>query len=692
MKKIICLVILLIFILQLSTALVSAYSDINLAYKKNYSIEYDSPIENGFPNLVHKDEDKKLTDGIKAKENNIEDDRWLVLYRGTALTVTIDLGIVCAVKSVSLEQLQAKSEGVFCARYVHVAVSVDGKKFGTVGSRCDEKSITLNDNTKIKHAVSFDKYYKARYVRLIFSNDVWGFVDEIEVFGTTDSSVGINATVDKPTEYPNAFCSDIDGLENILLMYSGRYNRGQFSNIGMNSYNSLLPYFAYINTNGQPVDTLFDGMLFLPLNPGSSSANIFSFSKKTGWQIYLDSIIGTADNVNITALNKLVGDYKEQFTLGSDYKYPIYISVPYIELSDNVVFGDIDGKTITPSNLENRVKIVKWFVDSIISSFNAAGFKNIQLNGMYWHHELVPYHISEHEDNLIKAYNDYVHTKGLSSIWIPYYCAPGFETWRELGFDAATLQSGYAFIGQGSEVVGEKLPGVVNDSLTQAKKYGLGMEVETDGNLNGNEEGFNRYNTYLHTAYINGITKKGLTMYYQGGGPGVFYQCAYSYNPRTREAYDLTYRFIKKTYFSIPDKIASRKYIIDDVSGYIGNVADNTSVMRFLSDIYGNAHIKIFNGLAEVKDDVIIGTGMSVKLYDGSTVKHSLKVIVYGDIDGDGMVSAKDYLLTKRTFLNTYTLSEVQLRACCMEGTALPTAKDYLKIKRHFLGTYNLYD
>lgn len=87
-----------------------------------------------------------------------------------------------------------------------------------------------------------------------------------------------------------------------------------------------------------------------------------------------------------------------------------------------------------------------------------------------------------------------------------------------------------------------------------------------------------------------------------------------------------------------------------------------------------------------ITGSTLIGTG-SVICFNGV----NLSVVMKGEISGDGKIDAKDYLFAKRAFLQTYTLTEVQLKAACLESTALPTAKDYLKIKRHFMGTYDLY-
>ena len=68
-------------------------------------------------------------------------------------------------------------------------------------------------------------------------------------------------------------------------------------------------------------------------------------------------------------------------------------------------------------------------------------------------------------------------------------------------------------------------------------------------------------------------------------------------------------------------------------------------------------------------------------------------VVIAGDVNSDGDVTATDYLLLKRHFVvpGSKALSEVALRASSLERTSVPTPSDYLKIKRYILtGLYDL--
>lgn len=90
-----------------------------------------------------------------------------------------------------------------------------------------------------------------------------------------------------------------------------------------------------------------------------------------------------------------------------------------------------------------------------------------------------------------------------------------------------------------------------------------------------------------------------------------------------------------------------------------------------------------FKGTVDVSG---VGTGATV-----SAGGESLTIIAMGDVNGDGKVNARDYLLAKRAFLKSATLTAPEERAVLVSGSSAPSSRDYLVIKRHYLGTYDIY-
>lgn len=61
-----------------------------------------------------------------------------------------------------------------------------------------------------------------------------------------------------------------------------------------------------------------------------------------------------------------------------------------------------------------------------------------------------------------------------------------------------------------------------------------------------------------------------------------------------------------------------------------------------------------------------------------------------GDVNGNGIIDAQDYMMAKRNVIGNFTLDEDQTRRGDVDGNGKVDAWDYAKIKRHFLGTYTI--
>lgn len=67
-----------------------------------------------------------------------------------------------------------------------------------------------------------------------------------------------------------------------------------------------------------------------------------------------------------------------------------------------------------------------------------------------------------------------------------------------------------------------------------------------------------------------------------------------------------------------------------------------------------------------------------------------MRIIIRGDANGDGEVTAVDYMVAKRLVLGTYVPPAVYSRALMLTDGKTVTARDYMKLKRYILGTYDL--
>ncbi len=518
-------------------------ADANLAYGCGYEIYSEAAVENAFPKLVIQDEAKKLTDGKTAPASaHYTDSAYLKIYRGIYHTVEIDLGGTRCINGYSAGFFACTSDGVFLPRELYFSVSKDGENWFTLFSTVDNTVSVPREKRRVSMGETSADYYEARYVRLKFSTDVFVFLDEIEVYGVESGVVSKPYSYDAEPTYPNRFAPNdnnaIDNIKNLVLMYNGEYYKNEPHDLGNNSYDELLPYAAYIDSTKNILDTMFDTFLFLPLDPDDNA--VYTLKKQSGWEAYLNNTIN-AQEANMPALDKLVGDIKADLGLDDDYKVNVFISVPYTGFDTGSVFGKLDGETaLKPDSLENVTAIMKWYIDLALEKYKEADFQNLNLTGFYWYQEVVSFQSYTFEVDFIKAFNAYVHSKGYGSIWIPYYCAPGANMWEELGFDCTCLQSGYAFKRDPSSEPGTQKEESVYDSMSFAKKYGLGVEIELGSTDVAN------YNVYIKNAAKLGCMDEGVTMFYQDGGPGKFYSACF--NSAIRSIYDDTYRYIKQKY------------------------------------------------------------------------------------------------------------------------------------------------
>ena len=69
-------------------------------------------------------------------------------------------------------------------------------------------------------------------------------------------------------------------------------------------------------------------------------------------------------------------------------------------------------------------------------------------------------------------------------------------------------------------------------------------------------------------------------------------------------------------------------------------------------------------------------------------ISEFLQMYIPGDVNGNGKIDSKDYAMTKRAFLKTYTLTDEQLLRADVNNNGKVDSKDYAMIKRHFLKTY----
>ena len=96
--------------------------------------------------------------------------------------------------------------------------------------------------------------------------------------------------------------------------------------------------------------------------------------------------------------------------------------------------------------------------------------------------------------------------------------------------------------------------------------------------------------------------------------------------------------------------------------------------------------VLILMGDGVVANNTLVGTGMTVKILDGTTVKATATIVVAGDINGDGKISITDMLAAKAHILNKSVLGGVYAYGADTSGDGRISITDFLQIKAHILG------
>ncbi len=485
----------------------------------------------------------QLTDGEYSENNVFENPQWFHFNRGGGRIITFKLPYICSIDSFLVSSLRKDGMGIRAPRYLKVRASIDGETFETVYNNTDTRSPRDGRVHKIQGEF---KPVQALYVQFIIEVVQHVFIDEIELYGHTDiegaaipqeNNISLWEEFPAPVEY-HRFPDAMDlGCENIDLIYN-------FANpdtdICIKKEEDFLPQVAYLDKDGNILDTLMDGFLFLP--DVSFDYHPKGAACAEGWKSYVDSHF--IPNRNIDALNKTVQKVKDALNK-PDYKVGVYYTILYTFTAPEV-FGEIDGEVIAFDSFENRKKAVKWLIDSYIRRHNEGNYNNTEIKGFYWFEEaLNPW--DRYEEDMIRWACDYVHSLGYKCFWVPYYKAQGCENWKDYGFDVACMQPNYAFEDNSPNLTTQRL----YDTAKEAKRVGMCVELEIwkvkedeNGNID-NPHNIERLKDYfrvgVETGYMNSIK-----IYYHGSQISECISNGWkSKDAKYRELYDMWYLYAK---------------------------------------------------------------------------------------------------------------------------------------------------
>ena len=542
--------ILLFIMILISNLPVSASeNDTNIAYGREYTIEYGAPTEYSYRNYTENgnafDIDTGcLTDGKYGSED-IKDARYYQAFRSVSRFVCFDLGAEMRVSGYGGSFLHYNG-GIYAPAYLKLWLSNDGVNYVCV-SEYNTEGFSQKPVKRV-YEIAADKPYKARYVKVEFEVGVFVWCDEITVFGSDDTSSAAalpeyTAQTDKGY-YPQG--SDaMNGVSSIIKIYDGYYSNQEIAD---NTCEELLPYIAYMQ-DGEILDTMFDTVAFVPCHTDYPSGGRLTKSGDSpgavmsDWELYISRTFHS--EYNLASLDEAAG--KRNAALGTDEKVKVLLTVPY-PLVQSKPFGDIngDGKNEYTRTAAERIEAVKWYVNKVCSAFDERGFKNITLAGFYWYREEIGGFDSEDEFAFITGALEAIHAirPYARVLYDPFYLSVGFDKWEEYGFDGAVMQPNLVFRQSYYKTQ------MLSEFAQTVARYGLGVEIETAEPHNFDDAEKRKelgevYENYLYygrkTGYMNA-----LQTFYQGAGPGAIYKFYTSDDAYLNYLYTLTYRYIKR--------------------------------------------------------------------------------------------------------------------------------------------------
>ena len=124
---------------------------------------------------------------------------------------------------------------------------------------------------------------------------------------------------------------------------------------------------------------------------------------------------------------------------------------------------------------------------------------------------------------------------------------------------------------------------------------------------------------------------------------------------------------------------------IKNNSNYLMGFSVGSNINQITNKIGSSAIVTIKDASGKVVTSEIIKTGYSVTIKTKDEEK-TLKTVLYGDVNGDGKITAVDYAKIKNYVLGNTTLSNEQIEASDVNHSKSVTAADYGKLKNVVLG------
>lgn len=263
-------------------------------------------------------------------------------------------------------------------------------------------------------------------------------------------------------------CNDINDM---ALIWIGGDNRPDWNKELFDSY------LSHTFPDGHST-WLFDGFLMIEGQMHDKDGVRYSLGEshdapadKSQWLELLDRQLGVNDGLGCKALDERIEELIP--ILGAPASKHKVVMMQCIPRPDHKTWGSLNGRDLDFSIETDKIEAMKWYADLVVEKWNKAGFRNIEFGGIYWLRESV----DDDEVPLVLAMNDYYHSNGIKSYWIPWFHAPHYDDWKSLGFDMIYHQPNYYFFPEH-----HTKENCLNVAVNDAFRYDCGLEMEFEGN------------------------------------------------------------------------------------------------------------------------------------------------------------------------------------------------------------------
>ena len=158
-------------------------------------------------------------------------------------------------------------------------------------------------------------------------------------------------------------------------------------------------------------------------------------------------------------------------------------------------------------------------------------------------------------------------------------------------------------------------------------------------------------------------------------------------NGRTR-TYNITITRNAATPTTVANLMKNSGYKYNNSTNYVFGINVGTNVNKIVANIisYNNsAEVKVTSSSGKVKTNASFATGDQVKV-TGSDGHRTYTALIYGDVNGDGLIKSMDYIKIRNKITGRTKLTGVYLEAADVNKDGKVTSMDYVKVRNHITG------